>query len=65
MSTVLVTGGSGFVGSHAVVRLLAEGHAVRTTVRDRAREADVKKLVTDAGARADRLDFAVADLVER
>jgi nucleoside-diphosphate-sugar epimerase len=36
MSTILVTGGSGFIGSHSILRLLAAGHQVRTTVRSLA-----------------------------
>ena len=45
MSMVLVTGGSGFIGVHTILQLLAAGHDVRTTVRhpdrnrDRARDA--------------------------
>ena len=35
----LVTGGCGFIGSHMVDRLLAEGHAVR--VIDNWREAPI------------------------
>ncbi len=64
MSTVLVTGGSGFIGSHAIVQLLAAGHTVRTTVRSLAREADVRALVKQgAGAEPDgRLSFCEADL---
>ena len=34
MTTVLVTGGSGFIGSHTILQLLAQGHEVRTTVRN-------------------------------
>jgi len=63
MSTVLVTGGSGFVGSHCILQLLAAGHQVRTTVRSLKREAEVRAMLKRGGAEAgDRLTFAVADL---
>ena len=42
MSTILVTGGSGFIGSHTILQLLAAGHEVRTTIRNLKREADVR-----------------------
>ena len=29
---VLVTGGTGFIGAHCIVQLLASGYRVRTTV---------------------------------
>ena len=64
MSTVLVTGGSGFVGSHVLLQLLNAGHAVRTTVRSLTREASVRAMLRDAGADAGpRLAFFAADLV--
>jgi nucleoside-diphosphate-sugar epimerase len=60
---VLVTGGSGFVGSHAIVQLLDAGYRVRTTVRKMARASDVRALVTAAGASgADSIEFAAVDL---
>ena len=60
---VLVTGGSGFIGAHCIMRLLADGHMVRTTVRSRAREADVREMLRRAGAEpGERLEFAEADL---
>src|SRR5262245_44822718 len=63
MSKVLVTGGSGFVGSHCIAQLLAAGHEVRTTVRDLAREGVVRGMLKEGGADAgDRLTFAAADL---
>jgi nucleoside-diphosphate-sugar epimerase len=63
MSMVLVTGGSGFIGSHCIVQLLAAGHDVRTTVRDLRREADVRAMLRAGGAEVDgRLKFFAADL---
>ena len=61
MTTVLVTGGSGFIGSHCILQLLDAGHDVHTTVRDLAREADVRALLKHEGA-ADRLRFFAANL---
>jgi nucleoside-diphosphate-sugar epimerase len=63
MSTVLVTGGSGFIASHCILQLLAAGHRVRTTVRNLAREGDVRTLLREGGAEpGERLSFVAADL---
>lgn len=63
MSTVLVTGGSGFVGSHCILQLLAAGHRVRTTVRNLKREGDVRAMLKQGRAEpGDRLSFMAADL---
>ena len=64
MSVVLVTGGSGFVGTHCIVRLLEMGHSVRTTIRNRNRQADVLRTLAETGIDAgDRLSFHVTDLL--
>ncbi|EXG82119.1 SDR family oxidoreductase [Cryptosporangium arvum] len=59
MAQVLVTGGSGFVGAHTIVRLLDAGHEVRTTVRSLRRAGEVRAMVARPGA---ALTFAEADL---
>ena len=65
MSTVLVTGGSGFIGSHSILRLLGAGHHVCTTVRSLNREGKVRSMLRQAGAdMGDRLSFFVADLMK-
>jgi nucleoside-diphosphate-sugar epimerase len=60
---VLVTGGSGFIGSHCILQLLAAGYRVRTTVRSLKREGDVRAMLKQGGAEpGDRLSFVAADL---
>ena len=52
METVLVSGGSGYLGGWCVVELLRRGYAVRTTVRDLAKEGELRGRVAsevDAG----------------
>ncbi len=39
--TVLVTGGSGFIGGDGILRLLAAGYRVKTAVHKLAREPEV------------------------
>jgi nucleoside-diphosphate-sugar epimerase len=63
MSTVLVTGGSGFIAGHAILQLLAAGHRVHATVRTLAREAEVRAVLKEGGADpGDRLAVVAADL---
>jgi nucleoside-diphosphate-sugar epimerase len=61
--TVLVTGGTGFLGGWCVAALLDGGYDVRTTVRNLAREPDVQAATRAAGAEPDgRLKVVAADL---
>ena len=62
---VLVTGGSGFIAGHCILQLLEQGHSVRTTVRARSKEAEIRRGLTEAGmVDAARLAFASADLLD-
>jgi nucleoside-diphosphate-sugar epimerase len=64
VSKILVTGGSGFIGSHCILQLLAAGHQVRTTLRSLKREGDVRAMLKEGSAEpGDRLSFIAADLV--
>jgi len=63
MSRILVTGGSGFIGSQVILQLLAAGHELRTTVRDLKREGEVRAMLRVGGAEpGERLKFFAADL---
>ncbi|MFI9486129.1 SDR family oxidoreductase [Promicromonospora sp. NPDC052451] len=63
LGTVLVTGGTGFLGSHTVARLVREGHRTRVTVRGPEQQATVLSALRQADVEpAGRLEFAVADL---
>lgn len=68
MSTVLVTGGCGFIGSHQSVNLLQAGHEVVIVDDLSNSEADVLDRIADLGGRAPRfhqLDVRDTDAVAR
>jgi nucleoside-diphosphate-sugar epimerase len=61
-ATVLVTGGSGYIGGWCIVGLLQQGYRVRTTVRNLGREPDVRTALGKAAEIGDALSFHAADL---
>jgi nucleoside-diphosphate-sugar epimerase len=61
--TVLVTGGSGYIGGWCVIRALQQGYVVRTTVRNLAREAEVRERIAKVVDPGNRLSFHAADLM--
>jgi dihydroflavonol-4-reductase len=63
--TVLVTGGSGFLGVHSILHLLNAGYRIRTTVRSLNREADVRAMLKAGGVETgEALSFVSANLME-
>lgn len=58
---VLVTGGTGFVGSHTVAALVEGGHEVRLLVRARQR---VAAALAPLGLQAADLDTTVGDVTD-
>lgn len=61
--TVLVSGGSGFLGGWCVIELLRRGYRVRTTVRNLAKEPELRARVAREVDPGDRLAFYEADLL--
>ena len=60
--TVLVTGGSGFLGSWCLVEALRRGYNARTTVRSLTREPEVRAMLAAQVDVGDRLAVVAADL---
>lgn len=61
--TVLVTGGSGYIGSWCIVELLKRGYRVRTTVRNPAREPEARAAVGSQTDAHEHLSVHQADLL--
>jgi dihydroflavonol-4-reductase len=60
--TVLVTGGSGYIGGWCVAGLLQQGYVVRTTVRELSKEAAVRASLGKIVDPGNRLSFHAANL---
>ncbi|WP_138418081.1 NAD-dependent epimerase/dehydratase family protein [Sinomonas gamaensis] len=64
MATVLVTGGTGFIGAHAIAQLLEAGHEVKTTIRSLDGRADVEHMLSVAEApHPERVAYFAANLM--
>ncbi|MBN8826950.1 MULTISPECIES: aldehyde reductase [unclassified Spirosoma] len=61
--TVLVTGGTGFVGIHTILSLLQKGYTVKTTVRSLAKKEAIVQALNEAGiVDLEKLSYVEADL---
>ena len=61
---VLVTGGSGYIASYCIAKLLREGVQVRTTIRSMSREAGIRATIGKLVKSDERLEVVMADLNE-
>jgi dihydroflavonol-4-reductase len=62
--TVLVTGGSGFLGGWCAIDLLRRGYAVRATVRDLSRETALRAAVANEVGADEHFTVVAADLCD-
>ena len=66
MTTVLITGASGYIGKHTTLQLLNQGYKVRASVRSFSKSAEVKNAVKphllDSSDLDSRLTFVELDL---
>lgn len=61
---VLLTGITGFVGSHTAIQLLNKGYHVLGTLRDMNRVDNIKSVIAQHTGNIDNLEFSVADLLD-
>lgn len=62
-NTVLVTGASGYIAMHCILRLLQQGYMVRGTLRSPSREQSLRRAFARQVDAEDRLSFVAADLM--
>src|SRR5215207_2253421 len=62
--TVLVTGASGFIAMHCVLKLLQNGYRVRGTLRSLAREVHLRQVFMQHLDVGDRLGFVITDVLK-
>ncbi|WP_299257050.1 aldehyde reductase [uncultured Aquimarina sp.] len=59
---VLLTGVTGFLGSHTTIQLLNKGYEVIGTLRNMKRADEIKQVIAEKTDNIDKLHFAEADL---
>lgn len=64
MKRILLTGVTGFLGSHTTIQLLNKGYTVTGTLRDPSRADAMRKVIAAHTEHTDRLDFAALDLMD-
>jgi len=62
-TTVLVTGAAGFIASHCIQQLLAQGYQVRGTVRSTAHQDRLRQMFAGQISTNEQLTFVQADLL--
>lgn len=63
-TTVLVTGAGGFIATHCILQLLEQGYKVRGTLRNLARETQLRKTLAEHVDAEGRLEFVHTDLLK-
>lgn len=61
---VLVTGITGFIGSHIAIQLLNEGYQVRGSLRNSSRIVSIKAVIAQHTTNIDNLSFVEAELTQ-
>jgi len=64
MERILITGGSGFLATHALLKLLKQGHPVRVTVRGAEKKAFVEKVIVEHAPLGGSTEIVEADLLQ-
>lgn len=59
---VLLTGITGFLGSHTAIQLLEKGYQVIGTLRDMKRADSIKRIIAQHTSQTDNVSFAEADI---
>lgn len=62
--TVLLTGVTGFLGSHTTIQLLEKGYKVIGTLRNKQRAAEIKAVIEKHTTQIQNLSFVQADLTD-
>lgn len=63
-TTVLVTGANGFIATHCILQLLQQGYCVRGTLRNLARQVEIRQMLAKHVDAQARLEFVSVDLLK-